>query len=458
VSPLPLASVVVLNFNGEQIITRCLDCLLAQTYPRLQLIVVDNASTDRSLEILTGYESRGQITLVRSAKNRGCPGGRNLGLAAATGEVVAFMDNDGYARPTWLAEAVQVLAADENVGAVASLVFFNRHPLILNGAGGTLNRRGYGGDYCFKEPYEFARLPNHVLYPMGCGMVVRRAVLERMGDFDEQLFNYYDDAEVGFWAWRMGLQVVLAPDAWVDHDFGASDEINRNKLLLCERNRIRTVLKYFPAAQLPSWLLREALSLLHVRPAWLWALPFRAWGWNVAHLPSTLRRRRRYGGAPAALQRLVFPTWGTFPPPRPNNHLNRPDTAQLSTGLAFDGAREIPQLNFGWYQLERHGSAAMRWTTGIASAFLRVPTGAREAVVTWLAARPGQLTGLRLRPLGETGAVWQTADAPAPHWQTRRYRCALAPGLYELQLETAPVHVDAGGRELGIAVASVTID
>ena len=456
-TPPPLVSVVVLNFNGERIITRCLDCLLAQTYPHIEIVVVDNCSSDGSLAILERYAASGQVRVVRSPENRGCPGGRNLGLAEVQGDIVAFMDNDGYASPTWLAEAVRALQADEQVGAVASLVFFNRHKLIVNGAGGTINKRGYGGDFCFKEPFEFARLPHQVLYPMGCGMVVRRALLERMGGFDELLFNYYDDAEVGFWALRMGLQVVLAPEAWVDHDFGGAEEINRNKMLLCERNRIRTVLKYFPSDHLPGWFARELLSLLHLRRP-LWAIPYRAWAWNLAHLRSTLQRRRRYGSAPEALRHLMFPTWGTFPPPVPNNHFNRPDPAQATPALSFDGERETPQLNFGWFQVERHGTSSMRWTTGIASAFVRVPPGAREAVVTWLAARPGQLTGLLLRPIGEVRPVWRAAAAPAPRWRTERYPCAIAPGLYELQIETTPVHVDPGGRALGVAVSSLAVE
>ncbi len=454
----PLVSVVVLNFNGERIIARCLDHLLAQTYPRFELIVVDNHSTDRSLDILADYEAQHGITLVRSAENRGCPGGRNLGVAAASGDIVAFMDNDGYAGPMWLEEAVRALTADDDIGAIASLVFFNHHKLIVNGAGGTMNLRGYGGDYCFKEPYEFASFPRHVLYPMGCGMVVRRAVLERMAGFDELLFNYYDDAEVGFWAWRMGLQVVFSPDAWVDHDFGASDEINRNKLLLCERNRIRTVLKFFPARHLPGWFSRELLSFFHLRPAWLWTIPYRAWAWNLAHLGSTLAHRRRYGSAPAPLAQLLHRTWGTYPPPRPNNHLNRPDPAHVGATLSFDGQQEVAQLNFGWYQLEQHGTARMRWAAGIASAFLQVPAKTRGLTISWLAARPGQLATLRLRPIGELEPIWRAADAPVPHWSTQRYPCAVAAGTYELQVETTPVHVDAGGRELGVAVSNIVFE
>ena len=76
-------------------------------------------------------------------------GGRNLGLLHAKGDVVAFIDNDAYASRTWLAEAVGTLHSDPSIGAVASLVFFDKHKIILNGAGGTLNYQGYGGDLCF---------------------------------------------------------------------------------------------------------------------------------------------------------------------------------------------------------------------------------------------------------------------------------------------------------------------
>ena len=451
--PAPLVSIIVLNFNGEHIIARCLDHLLAQTYQPIEILVVDNASTDRSREILEGYA--GKIRLLASDRNHGCAGGRNVGLAAANGAIVAFMDNDGYAAPTWLAEAVRLLH-DVRVGAVAPLVFFNRHKLVLNGAGGTLNRRGYGGDFCFREPYEFARLPRHVLYPMGCGMVVRRAVLDAMQGFDEQLFNYYDDVEVGVWSWRTGFEVLCAPAAWVDHDFGGSDVINRNKVLLCERNRIRTVLKYFPAGALPRWLFTELLSFFHLRPAWMWTIPYRAWGWNLANLGTALGIRRRFRARPCNLDPLIFPTWGEFPPPRPNSHLNRPEPARAGTELSFDG-RDESQLNFGWYPLERDAQAELRWTTAAASCFVRVPSGAAHLEITWRAAAADQRTALRLRRLGELAPAWETLDAPATEWHTRRYACAPEAGAYELQLLTTPPVADRGGRELGVAVTRLAI-
>jgi GT2 family glycosyltransferase len=450
----PLVSVIVLNYNGAAIIGRCLDHLLAQTYPNVQLIAVDNASRDDSPAILDRYAADDGVTVVRSDANLGCAGGRNLGLAAAQGDIVAFMDNDGYASPTWLAEAVGLLAGNASIGAVAALVFFNGHKLILNGAGGTLNQRGYGGDFCFKEPFEFAHLPHHVLYPMGCGMVVRRHVLDAMGGFDVPLFNYYDDVEVGLWVWRLGLEVALAPEAWVDHDFGGADAFNRNKVLLCERNRIRTVLKYFPIPRLPHWLLHELASLVPRRGRASQTIPYSAWAWNLSHLPSALRRRLRFRrGGPGGYWPLVHSSWGSFPPARPENQLNRADPSSAAAELAADD--DGSALNFGWYPVEHEPHYAMRWTSAAASAYVRISSRVSRMEVTWRAPSGDQQTVLRLRAYDRPATAWQTVDAPPTRWETRRYPCSVAPGVYELQLLTDPPYRDIGGRELGVGIARV---
>src|SRR4051794_7937309 len=116
----PLVSIIVLNFNGAAILPRCLDHLLAQTYQPCEILVVDNASSDGSDAVLGAYAERG-VRAVFSPANLGCAGGRNFGLQSARGEIVAFMDNDGYADPRWLAESVAVLQSDERIGAVAPL-------------------------------------------------------------------------------------------------------------------------------------------------------------------------------------------------------------------------------------------------------------------------------------------------------------------------------------------------
>lgn len=451
----PTVSVIVLNFNGAAILPRCLDHLLAQTRPADEILVVDNASSDGSDAVLAAYAARG-VRALTSPRNLGCAGGRNFGLQAARGDIVAFMDNDGYADPDWLAASLAALTADDGIGAVAPLVFFDRQALVLNGAGGTLSLRGYGGDYCFQVPFEFAELPHLVLYPMGCGMVVRRRVLEAMGGFDEALFNYYDDVEVGVWTWRLALRVECAAAAWVDHGFSASDAINRNKIALCERNRIRTVLKYFPAHLLPGWLLHELGSLCWPRPGWQWAIPWRAWGWNLAHLGSTWRLRRRFAPERGRFDSLLAPTWGSFPPPRPNNHLAPPpDVDAAGATLAFDAAA-APQLGYGWYPVEP-GAPPMRWTAAAATAFVRVPPATRELACTWRTARGDQEVSVRLRRLDDLAVVWEWRDVPGTTWTEARTACDVPPGVYELQFTSAPAAGDATGRELGVGLRRLAL-
>src|SRR5260370_13514924 len=135
---------------------------------------------------------------------------------------------------------------------------------------------------------------------MGCGMVVRKDVLDRVGPLDEKLFNYYDDVELGIRTWKSGFEVVVAPDAWVDHGFSYSDKIFGNKVFLCERNRIRTVLKYFPARRLPVWFAREAALCARLEHHLLTTM-LKAWLWNLAHLPSALKWRHKIPLPPTPL-------------------------------------------------------------------------------------------------------------------------------------------------------------
>jgi GT2 family glycosyltransferase len=450
----PLVSVIVLNLDGETIIGRCLDHLLAQTYPNLEIIVVDNGSSDGSLAILRSYLATGKVSVVRNERNLGVPGGRNQGLLYARGDIVAFIDNDGYAAPTWLENSVGTFATDPRIGAVAPVVFFNKRKIILNGVGATINRQGYGGDLCFNVPYEFATMPHEALYPMGCGMVIRKDVMDRIGPLDALLINYYDDTEVGIRIWKLGFRVVAAPEAWVDHDFNYSDRLVRNKLLLCERNRIRTALKYYPPARLPVWLLNETFLLRYLRRPGLRSIPFRAWGWNLRHLPSALRWRLKFGLRRHGFWKLVEPTWGTFPPPGPNNQEFRPDPARARERLHLDGISDVHQLNFGWYYVERDGPHVYRWSDGRASAFLRFRAPVQRMSLTMRHVTAEQRSHLIVRRAGETEPIVRIPLAPAtPAWRDTSHPVVLGPGLYEWLLLTEPPCLDGGQRQLGAAVA-----
>src|SRR5207253_1937237 len=112
----------------------------------------------------------------------------------------------------------------------------------------------WAADLCMGESYERTTIPSEALYAMGCGMALRRACVERTGGFDERIVNYYDDVDMGIRVWRAGYRLAVASDAWVDHAFAPEGRDSPRKPLLCERHRMRVVLKHAPTRTLIRWL------------------------------------------------------------------------------------------------------------------------------------------------------------------------------------------------------------
>jgi GT2 family glycosyltransferase len=450
-----LVTVVVLNYNGAAVIERCLDHLLVQTYPSFEIVVVDNNSTDGSAALLERYAARG-VRLVHSPVNAGVPGGRNLGLDHARGEIIAFIDNDGYADRNWLAAAVATLESDQSIGAAASMVFFANRRIVLNACGGTINRQGYGGDFCYHAPYEFAEIPHEVLFPMGCGIVVRKDVLAAMGRFDPLPIKWYEDVELGIWLWSCGYKVVVAKDAWIDHGWGFSDSFLPQRAYMCERARLRTVLKYYPARRLISWLPHELWHSVRV-PRELRLPLLRAWLWNFGHLASMIGWRRRIGRHRGSFWHLVEPSWGQFPPPVVENGALRPDPSGWGSALKFDGSAELAALNFGWHCLETSDNGyQFRWTDTHASAFFNLDEGAQSCRIGFFATTAGPKADFSLRQVGSFEALASfRLTARGTGWEEAEFPCPLTPGAYEMLIDALEPHRDKGGRTVGLVILSV---
>src|SRR5574341_158543 len=110
----PLATVIVLNWNGEKILEECLRSLKAQTYSSLEVIVVDNGSTDHSVTLVK--DKFGFVRLLQNPTNLGFAAGNNVGIRAAHGDYIALLNNDATADPRWVEELVKAAEADPGVG------------------------------------------------------------------------------------------------------------------------------------------------------------------------------------------------------------------------------------------------------------------------------------------------------------------------------------------------------
>jgi len=196
----PRVSVVVCAYNGDQLIEKCLRSLQACDYPELEVLICDDGSTDRTLEIARSFPYR-----ILELPRVGLGGARNAGLAAATGEIVAFMDADAFCHPEWLYHLV--LSFEEEIAGTGG----SNLPVPESGFTERAVARSPGA------PVEVLVTDDRAEHVAGCNMAFRADVLRELGGFDPIYTAAGDDVDV---CWRLldrGLRIGFTPAAQVRH-------------------------------------------------------------------------------------------------------------------------------------------------------------------------------------------------------------------------------------------------
>ncbi|MEO5657029.1 MAG: glycosyltransferase family 2 protein, partial [Nitrospiria bacterium] len=252
----PFVSVIVLNWNGEALLAECLDSLTAQTYPRVEILVVDNGSADGSVRLVR--ERYGDtVRLIETGANLGFAGGNNVGIAAARGEYILLLNNDAAADPGWVEALVREAETDSRLGMCASKVVTWEGPARIDSAGLLLSRDGLGrgrGRGSLDDG-RFGRAEDALL-PSGCAALYRRAMFNEVGLFDEAFFMYCEDVDLGLRGRLANWHCRYVPRAIVRHRYSASaGGFSLGKVFLVERNRVWVMLKTFPwsAIALSPW-------------------------------------------------------------------------------------------------------------------------------------------------------------------------------------------------------------
>lgn len=242
-----LVSIIVLNWNGKEVIFECLDSLLCQSYRPFEIILVDNASTDGSLDLIRERYCS-SITIVTNSVNVGFAEGCNVGIRVSKGEFIALFNSDATAEPSWIEELVKGLQSDSLVGMCASKIYLYGQDAVIDNTGQTITRDGLGrtrgrlekdeGQYdCISE----------VLCPSGCAGLYRRNMLEEIGFFDRRFFAYADDIDIGLRGRLLGLKCLYVPTAVAYHRLSFSfGTLSSFKVYLVERNRLWVLIKCFP--------------------------------------------------------------------------------------------------------------------------------------------------------------------------------------------------------------------
>ena len=243
----PLVSVIILNWNGKEYLPTCLDSLLEQSCKDFETIVVDNGSSDGSLELL--QECYPWVHVVPLSVNSGFASGNNAGFAVSSGKLIVTLNNDTRVEPDWLAELVAPAEARQDVGMVASRICSWDEPDMIDSLGVAVCRDGMSRGSRRRCSFSALSLDRweEILIPSACAALYRREMVEQIGFFDDDFFAYCEDTDLGLRGRLAGWGALLARDAVVYHKYpSTSGTFSPFKLYLVERNHYRAVLKSCP--------------------------------------------------------------------------------------------------------------------------------------------------------------------------------------------------------------------
>lgn len=210
---------VILNTNRRDDTLACLEALQANTYQPHTIMVLDNASTDGSVEaIATRFP---QVQLIRLQENKGYAGNNNVGIAAALeqgADWVYVLNEDTIQAPDCLSELVAIGTSDPQIGIVGPMVYHADEPAVIQSAGGWMDTYWQAGHTAQNEhdKGQFTE-PRAVAWISGCAIMVRREVIEQCGMLDERFFYYWEETE---WCVRAGLagwRILHVPQAHLWH-------------------------------------------------------------------------------------------------------------------------------------------------------------------------------------------------------------------------------------------------
>ena len=311
-----LVRVVVLNWNGRRWLEPCLSALKAQTYREFEVVVVDNASSDGSANVVRARFPEYEV--LELPANVGYAAGNNAGAKGAAAKYLVFLNNDTEAAPDWLAALVDAAERNPHAGLVSSHIVFMNPTGIVDSAGDGYLRCGGG----FKRGHGQAAGGRHgveeVFGACGAGFLIHRSLFELMGGFDEDFFMVYEDVDLSYRARLSGAQTVVAFDAIVRHAGSASlGRTSSVAVYYGQRNLEWTWIKNSPRRLLlrsiPSHLFYDLAGFIAYTRAGHAGAWLRGKAAALAALPAVLEKRGKIQRAstvdPESLWALMEPDW-----------------------------------------------------------------------------------------------------------------------------------------------------
>jgi GT2 family glycosyltransferase len=300
----PVVSVILLSYNGEKYIKSCLDSVFGQTYPDLEVLVIDNGSTDTTKDFLRNLPKRPNLRIILNKENVGFTKGHNQGIKESRGDFILCLNQDIFLDRDFISRAVEIFKKNNRIGAVQGKLLrwntANSNPaqvkdyqishIIIDTTGLVIlkNRRIVNRGQGQVDQGQFKKI-EEIFGPDGAAPVYRKEALNdvkvilksknREEYFDEDFFAYKEDVDL---AWRLrlyGWKTFYQPKSIAWHDRTAGDSAARNYFgIVKERLKISKFAKYlaFKNQRLMQLKNEQLKSFLKHLP---WFLPKEAASW-----------------------------------------------------------------------------------------------------------------------------------------------------------------------------------
>jgi hypothetical protein len=224
----PLVYIIVLNYNGKELLRDCLGSLLKVDYPNFKILVTDNGSTDGSLEMIQKEFACPEVLVWENGANLGFAAGNNAGIKQALAQgadYVLLLNNDTLVEPDFLTELIKVGEKSSVAGILC--------PLILEGDRESVWFSGGWVDWWrMKSHHRRDQLkggPRRSEIITGCAMLIKDRVVEQVGFLDEDYFLYWEDSDFSLRARRKNWKLLVVPKSKIYH-LEVSETVNKNKL------------------------------------------------------------------------------------------------------------------------------------------------------------------------------------------------------------------------------------
>ncbi len=297
----PLVISVILNTNRREDTLECLASLDQSIYKNHKVIVLDNHSTDGSCQAIQNAFPTVQI--ISLDKNLGYTGNNNVGIKAAIdqgADWVFVLNEDTILAPDCLTKLVEAGESDKSIGILGPMIYHHDEPTVIQSAGGKLSRYWESKHIAQNEPDQgqFDR-PHVVDWISGCGILVRRAVIEQVGMLDERFFYYWEETEWCLRAGKSQWRILHVPQAklWhkgVQRDYRPNPSVTyyntRNRLMLLAKHHAPLIVWVFVwvlySRTMISWTIKPRWRGMseHRRAMWKGIIDFlnRRWGQRLS--------------------------------------------------------------------------------------------------------------------------------------------------------------------------------